>query len=230
VSVLHGLPLISTRSIGPNSATGREASRISDPDLPASVPQMVETKPTGFARGARSRTVCRAQVQLSPPPWSTGWALAPSAYPNTSPPSAGSPSTGSPSTWPRVLGPRVLGHAGPRATNCAGWQGEGWGLRDPLNQTMCCKDRRGKPPGPKGLIERRALVQSPRGRSVNRVRSDEGVAWPVQGPIGLGTGAGMSQAGTAGCGCFFAGHVTRWNSLFPKENPECRYEENDRNR
>ncbi len=190
VSVLHGLPHISTRSIGPNSATGREASRISDPDLPASVLQMVETKPTGFARGARSRTVCRAQVQSSPPPRSTGWVLAPSAYPNTSPPSAGSPST-----WPRVLG-----HAGPRATNCAGWQGEGWGLRDPLNQTMYCKDRRGKPPGQKGLIERRALVQSPRGRSVNRVRSDEGVAWPVQGPIGLGTGAGMSQAGTAGCG------------------------------
>ena len=31
VSVLHGLPLIPTRSVGLNSSTGREASRVSDP-------------------------------------------------------------------------------------------------------------------------------------------------------------------------------------------------------
>ena len=99
-----------------------------------------------------------------------------------------------------ILGRRVLCRAAPGATSCAGWQGEGWGPGDSRNQTMYCKDRRGKPLGQEGLIERKALVQSSRGRSVNRVRSDEGVAWPVQGQIGLGTGPGEGQAGAAGCG------------------------------
>jgi hypothetical protein len=185
---------------------------------PASVPQMIATKPTGFARGARSR-----QARFHPSaraPRSTGWVLAPSTCPTHLPQYFAA----------ECFGHRVLCRAGPRATNGASGQGAIWGLKDPRNQTMYCKDRRGKPLGQEGLIERKVLVQSPRGRSVNRVRSDEGVAWPVQGQIRLGPGPEMSQAETAGCGCIFAGRVTRWNSSFPKENPECRHEENDRNR
>ena len=178
-------------------------------DPPASVPQMVAAKPTGFARVARSR-----QARFHPSaraPRSTGWVLAPS-------------------TGPTHLRQYFAAECWATRDNGASRQGAKWGLRDPRNQTMYCKNRRGKPLGQEGLIERKVLVQSPRGRSVNRVRSDEGVAWPVQGQIRLGSGPEMSQPGTAGCECFVAGRVTRWNSSFAKENPECRDEENDRNR
>jgi hypothetical protein len=205
VSVLHSLPLIPTRSVGLNSSTGREASRISDLDpQPQCLRWSTRSRlaspgerpgERGVAQIAR-RGFNRAPAEhgLGACPKCLFQVLVPSACPEFL--SHVLPSV----LCPRVLRPRVLRHAGPRATNCAGWQGARWGLRDALNQTMYCKNRPGKPLGQEGLIERKALVQSPRARSVNRVRSDEGVAWPVQGPIGLGTGPRMSQAGTAGSG------------------------------